>query len=49
MDGRIVMRDRRLLTIDEAAFRRELAEIMPGFRSDFGQVTRANAAAVPTW
>ena len=47
VDGRVVMRDRTLLTIDEAAFRRDLADIMPGFRSDFAQVTRANAAAIP--
>ena len=47
VDGRLVMRDRQLLTIDEAAFRRDLAGIMPGFRRDFAQVARANAAAVP--
>ena len=47
VDGRVVMRNRTILTIDEAAFRRDLAEIMPGFRSDFAQVARANAAAIP--
>ena len=35
VDGRVVMRDRVLLTIDEAAFRRDLAEIMPGFPQRF--------------
>jgi 5-methylthioadenosine/S-adenosylhomocysteine deaminase len=47
VDGRIVMRDRKLLTIDEAAFRSELEEVMTGFRRDFAAVAKANAAAIP--
>ena len=47
VDGRVVMRDRVLLTIDEAAFRREVAEIIPGFRRDFVQVVRTHAPAIP--
>lgn len=47
VDGRIVMRDRKLLTIDEAAFRSELEEVMNGFRRDFTAVAEANAAAIP--
>ncbi len=47
VDGRIVMRDRVLLTIDEAEFRAELADVAQRFRWDFDQVAAANAAAVP--
>ena len=47
VDGRIVMRDRRLLTIDEAAFAAELREVMHGFRSDFAQVATRNAPIIP--
>jgi cytosine/adenosine deaminase-related metal-dependent hydrolase len=47
VDGRIVMRDRRLTTLDEAAFVAELREVMAAFRPDFARVAAANAAAVP--
>jgi 5-methylthioadenosine/S-adenosylhomocysteine deaminase len=47
VDGRIVMRDRRLLTIDEAAFGAELREVMQGFRRDFAQVVTRHAPIVP--
>jgi cytosine/adenosine deaminase-related metal-dependent hydrolase len=47
VDGRIVMRDRRLTTIDEAAFAAELREVMHGFRSDFAQVAARNAPIIP--
>jgi cytosine/adenosine deaminase-related metal-dependent hydrolase len=47
VDGRIVMRDRRLTTLDEAAFAAELREVMAAFRPDFARVAAANAAAVP--
>lgn len=33
--GRVVMEDRRILTVDEAALRRIVAEVMPGLRADF--------------
>jgi cytosine/adenosine deaminase-related metal-dependent hydrolase len=47
VDGRIVMRDRVLLTVDEATFRAELADISERFTRDFNQVAQVNAAAVP--
>ena len=47
VDGEIVMRDRRLLTIDEAALRSELAAVMPTFRSDFANVAKGNREAIP--
>lgn len=47
VDGRIVMRNRRMVTVDEAAIRAELAELMPKFRSDFAVVVAANELAKP--
>ena len=47
VDGRIVMRDRRMTTVDEAAIREELAEIMVAFRRDFDVVAHANQQATP--
>jgi 5-methylthioadenosine/S-adenosylhomocysteine deaminase len=47
VDGRIVMRDRRMTTVDEAAIREELAEIMVTFRRDFDGVAHANQQATP--
>ena len=45
--GRVVMLDGKLTTVDEAAFRAELAELMVGFRRDFAAVMRANEPAIP--
>jgi cytosine/adenosine deaminase-related metal-dependent hydrolase len=47
VDGRVVMRHRRMTTVDEAAIRAELAELMVGFRRDFAGVVAANAEAIP--
>jgi cytosine/adenosine deaminase-related metal-dependent hydrolase len=47
VDGRIVMRDRKLMTVDEAAFRTELEDIMPAFRRDFENIRRSSATAIP--
>jgi cytosine/adenosine deaminase-related metal-dependent hydrolase len=47
VDGQILMRDRQLLTVDEAAFRSDLANVMPAFRQDFDTIKRSSAAAVP--
>ena len=47
VDGRIVMRDRRMTTVDEAALREELAEMMPRFRREFATVAAASERAKP--
>jgi cytosine/adenosine deaminase-related metal-dependent hydrolase len=47
VDGRVVMRNRRMTTVDEAEIRTELAGVMPGFRTDFATVAAANARAAP--
>ena len=47
VDGRIVMRDRKMVTVDEAALRVELEETMARFRRDFAEVARANEQARP--
>jgi cytosine/adenosine deaminase-related metal-dependent hydrolase len=47
VDGRIVMRNRRMITIDEAALRAELAELMPAFQRDFAAVVAAAAEVAP--
>jgi len=43
IDGRIVMRDRVLTTIDEAALRAEVDEAMIAFRRDAAAVIERNA------
>lgn len=45
--GRILLRERRATTIDEAALRAEIGELMPGFRRDAERVRRAGAMALP--
>jgi cytosine/adenosine deaminase-related metal-dependent hydrolase len=47
VDGEVVMRERRVTTIDEAALREELAALMPAYRRDFASVARANAPIIP--
>jgi 5-methylthioadenosine/S-adenosylhomocysteine deaminase len=47
VDGRIVMRNRRLLTIDEAALRAEIEDLMPTFRRDFARIAETNRRATP--
>ena len=47
VDGQIVMFERRIATIDEAALRDELAAVMPTFRRDFANIAEANRLAVP--
>ena len=39
VDGRVVMRDRRILTIDETALRRSVEQVMVALRKDLGEVT----------
>jgi cytosine/adenosine deaminase-related metal-dependent hydrolase len=47
VDGKVVMRDRRVTTIDEAALRAELASVMPTYRRDFARVAEANGPVIP--
>ena len=47
VDGEIVMFERQIATIDEAAPREELASLMPAFRLDFAPITEANQRVVP--
>ena len=45
VDGRIVMRDWRITTVDERQIRGELVEIMDRFRTDFNDVAHENLKA----
>jgi cytosine/adenosine deaminase-related metal-dependent hydrolase len=45
--GRVVLDEGRITGVDEAALRAELAEVMAGFRRDFGARAAANAPAIP--
>jgi 5-methylthioadenosine/S-adenosylhomocysteine deaminase len=47
VDGRIVVRDRRVLTIDDTALRSELEVLMPTFRRNFANLAEANREAIP--
>ena len=47
VDGKIVMLERRITTIDEDALRDELASVMPTFRRDFAKIAEANRQAIP--
>ncbi len=47
VDGEVVMHERRVTTIDEAALREELAALMPAFRRDFARVAKASAPVIP--
>ena len=48
VDGRWVMKDRRVTTVDEAAIFKEVAAVMPGFRQDFAEIT-ARIARLQPW
>lgn len=41
VNGRVVMRDRRMLTVDEPALQRELGALMPSYREEFGKMVKA--------
>jgi cytosine/adenosine deaminase-related metal-dependent hydrolase len=45
--GRVVLDEGRITTLDEAALRAELAEVMLGFRRDFAVRAGMNQAAIP--
>ena len=47
VDGRVVMRNRRMTTVDEDAIRAELQDVMLKFRRDFGELATANREATP--
>ncbi|MSQ73807.1 MAG: hypothetical protein EXR27_21425 [Betaproteobacteria bacterium] len=47
VDGRFVLRDRRVTTIDEAALREEIAELMVELRRDLDAVVERNQKMLP--
>ena len=47
VDGRIVMRDGVMLSVDEVALRAELDDLMPAFRRHYAAVEEANRPAIP--
>jgi 5-methylthioadenosine/S-adenosylhomocysteine deaminase len=47
VDGRVVVRDRKVTTIDEKALREEVAELMKSLRKDVDAVIARNAAMMP--
>jgi cytosine/adenosine deaminase-related metal-dependent hydrolase len=47
VDGRVVLRDGRLTTVDEAEFRAELAEVMEKVERDYAQLIARQAPAIP--
>ena len=47
IDGRIVMRDRTILTVDEATIRAELEAVVPGFQRDADAVMARTARLRP--
>jgi 5-methylthioadenosine/S-adenosylhomocysteine deaminase len=47
VDGNVVMRDRRIMTIDEQMLRDELASLMPQFRCDFAGIIKASEPVIP--
>jgi hypothetical protein len=47
VDGQVVMRDRKLLTVDEAALRAELEAVVPGFHRDAAAVMARTAKLRP--
>jgi 5-methylthioadenosine/S-adenosylhomocysteine deaminase len=46
VDGRVVVMDGRIKTIDMDVFRAELNEVMDGFRRDFATIARKNQPAI---
>ncbi len=47
IDGRVVIRDRVVQTIDEDALRREVIELMRSFIVDFDDVLKSRETALP--
>jgi cytosine/adenosine deaminase-related metal-dependent hydrolase len=47
VDGRMVIKDRMVQTIDEDALRREVADLMRHFIKDYDEVVRSRKSALP--
>jgi cytosine/adenosine deaminase-related metal-dependent hydrolase len=47
VDGRMVIKDRRVQTIDEDALRREVADLMRHFIKDYDEFVRTRQSALP--
>lgn len=47
VDGRVVVRDRRVTTVDERALREEIADLMPALRNDIAAVVARNEGIMP--
>jgi 5-methylthioadenosine/S-adenosylhomocysteine deaminase len=47
VDGRLVMKDRKLTTIDEDALRREVADLMRHFIADYDAIVESRKRALP--
>lgn len=47
VDGRVVVRDRRITTIDEDALRREVADLMRHFVADYDKIVELRKRALP--
>jgi cytosine/adenosine deaminase-related metal-dependent hydrolase len=47
IDGRVVVKDRKVTTIDEAALREEVAGYMKSFIADHEDIVKSRASAVP--
>ncbi|MGH9548043.1 MAG: hypothetical protein ACRD3W_01660 [Terriglobales bacterium] len=47
VDGRMVIRERRVQTIDEDMLRREVADIMRHFIRDYDDVVKSRRKALP--
>jgi 5-methylthioadenosine/S-adenosylhomocysteine deaminase len=47
VDGRVVMKDRKVTTIDEDALRREVASLMRHFIADYDAIVKSRQRALP--